>query len=350
MKGLKDMDYVIAKCYGEKGKLLTYDILEDLASSRTLDELVEKLRSTWYGSYIVEISKPYTPISIELALRRMLIDLHFDLAMKSKHPEIIRAYYMKYIISNMKTALKMKAIGRSHEEILKVLDMRAEELVGRRDILVRVVAARDLKEAVSILSGTKFGDLAAIAIDVYEREKDLKVFDAIMDRAYLSEVLKAYRQLPFGERRKVRKIVATDVDGYAITSVLRSKIWGLTPNEIRTFMVEDGVDINKDLLEKMIDAETIQDVVSILDDSPYRALLPKDMIDARFAIKQIEEAFEKLMLKRAKDSFLKDIFSVSVIIALLKLKELEVKNISIISAGIDAGISKSRIIQGIIIP
>ncbi|PUA31257.1 MAG: hypothetical protein B9J98_06980 [Candidatus Terraquivivens tikiterensis] len=345
---LKDLEYVVGKSYGLKGKLLSYSMLEELASSKNLEELVEKLRPTEYGPYVSGLPRPLRPTSIELALRRRLVEVHFDLAMKSRGAGIIQAYYMKYLASNLKTVLKGKALGKGYEELLELIDLRAEEIVRRRDAVVRAMAAKDLEEAVRSLSGTKFGEVASMAMEVYEKEGDLVVFDVAMDKAYFSEVLREFNKLSFAERRRVRKIVAVDIDGYTVLAVMRSKLWGLTVAETRRFLLDKAVNIPKETLEMMVEAEGIPDVLYLLGETPYKAILPEPSAEGATAIKSLEEAFEKLALKRASDAFLRDIFSVSVPLALLKLKELEVRNVSIIAAGVDGGLSTSRILQRVV--
>ncbi|MEM3183268.1 MAG: V-type ATPase subunit [Nitrososphaerota archaeon] len=346
---LRDLEYVIGKSYGIKGKLLSYAMLEELASSKNLDELVEKLRPTDYGPYVSNLPRPLKPISIELALRRRLIEVHFDMAMKSKNAAIIQAYYMKYLTSNLKTILKGKALGKSYEELLELVDFRAEELVKRRDIVVKAMAAKDLAEAVKSLSGTKFSDVAYLAFEVYEKEKDLAVFDTAMDKAYFSEVLEGFSKLRFAERKRVRQIVAVDVDGYMVLAIMRSKLWGLTVAEIRRFLLDKAVNISRDVINMMVEAESIPDILHILEEkTPYTSMLPELPTSGVAIIRALEEAFEKLSLERASEAFLRDIFSVSVPLALLRLKELEVRNISIIAAGIAEGLSASRILQRVI--
>ena len=59
--------------------------------------------------------------------------------------------------------LKGKALGKSYEELLPKINLRAEELVGRRDLVVKALVAQDLDEAVSVLSGSEFFEQASKA-------------------------------------------------------------------------------------------------------------------------------------------------------------------------------------------
>ncbi|MEM3066252.1 MAG: V-type ATPase subunit [Nitrososphaerota archaeon] len=345
---LRDLGYVVGKSYGLKGKLLPYATLEELAGSKNLEELVEKLRPTDYGPYVSGLPRPLKPTNIELALRRHLVEVHFDLAMKSENAGIIQAYYMKYLASNLKTILKGKALGKGHEELLEFVDLRAEELVRRRDMVVRAMAAKDLAEAVRSLSGTKFGDVAGMAMDLYEKEKDLVVFDVAMDKAYFSEVLGEFNKLRFTERKRIRQMVAADIDGYTVLAIMRSKLWRLTVAEARRFLLDKAINIPREIVDMMLEAENVSDILYILKETPYKTMLPEPSAQDAATIRLLEEAFERLALKKASDAFLRDIFSVSIPLALIRLKELEIRNVSIITAGVDGELGTSRILQRVV--
>ena len=45
--------------------------------------------------------------------------------------------------------LKGKALGKSYEKLLPKINLRAEELVGRRDLVVKALVAQDLRRSSS---------------------------------------------------------------------------------------------------------------------------------------------------------------------------------------------------------
>ena len=66
--------------------------------------------------------------------------------------EVLDAYYMKFIVSNLKLILKGKVLGKSQEEIETHVNLHAEELIKQRDIVVKALVAKDLEEAVANLN------------------------------------------------------------------------------------------------------------------------------------------------------------------------------------------------------
>ena len=74
---------------------------------------------------------------IESALRGHLADVHYSIAKTAGDSDILDAYYMKFIISNLKQILKGKVLGKSQEEIETHINLQAEELIKQRDIIVK---------------------------------------------------------------------------------------------------------------------------------------------------------------------------------------------------------------------
>ena len=66
---------------------------------------------------VSDVQKPYTSQGIESALRGHLADVHYSIAKTAGDSDILDAYYMKFIISNLKQILKGKVLGKSQEEI-----------------------------------------------------------------------------------------------------------------------------------------------------------------------------------------------------------------------------------------
>jgi V/A-type H+-transporting ATPase subunit C len=70
--------YASVKSYSQRGRLLPKSVLQTLAKSRDLDELVPRIKNTKYVDSVSKITKPYTAEKIESALRSHLADIHFS--------------------------------------------------------------------------------------------------------------------------------------------------------------------------------------------------------------------------------------------------------------------------------
>ena len=134
MGGSKNV-YASVKAYSKRGKLLAKADFQTLAESRDLEELMTRIKNTVYAEAVADVQKPYTSQSIESALRSQLADIHYSIAKTAGSSGVLDAYYMKFIISNLKLILKGKVLGKPQEEIETHINLHAEELIKQRDVV-----------------------------------------------------------------------------------------------------------------------------------------------------------------------------------------------------------------------
>ena len=151
-----------------------------------------RIKNTVYGDSINDVQKPYTSQGIESALRGQLAEVHYSIAKTAGDSDILDAYYMKFIISNLKLILKGKVLGKTQEEIENHINLRAEELVKQRDVIIKSLVAKDLEEAVASLNSVQFGDEIAKAATLYNETKNIQVFDTYFDKILYHQIGRAH--------------------------------------------------------------------------------------------------------------------------------------------------------------
>jgi V/A-type H+-transporting ATPase subunit C len=136
--------------HGLRGRMLTKGELQTLAESRDMEELVTRTKNTVYLDALAKLTKPYTAEKVEGALREYMVNMHAKMVTIAGGSTILDAYFVKYITMDLKLVLKGKALGKTYEELLPKINLRAEELVGRRDLVIKALVAKDLDEAVAL--------------------------------------------------------------------------------------------------------------------------------------------------------------------------------------------------------
>ncbi len=328
MGGSKNV-YASVKSYSKRGKLLKRSDFQTLAESRDLDELLTRIKNTIYGDSVAEVQKPYTSQGIESALRSHLADTHYSIAKSVGNSGVLDAYYMKFIVSNLKSILKGKVLGKSQEEIETHINLHAEELIKQRDIVIKALVAKDLEEAVASLNSAEFGDEIAKAVALYNEGKNIQIFDTYFDKIlyqHLASAMKNYAD------KDATKLVGMDVDFYNILSVIRGKFWGLREEQIQDLIVSQ-TPTAKDLLGKMIAAATIRDAFNELSNTKYKSLIPQTENELD-AIAEFERAFEMAIYQTALRSFTK-MFSFATIVGITKLTAFEVRNLAAIAFAVE---------------
>ena len=331
--------------HGMKGRMLTRNELQMLAEARDIEELVTRMKNTVYLDVLSKLTKPYTAEKIEGALRENLVNNHVKMVSIAGGSGVLNAYFVKYITWNLKLILKGKALGKSYEELVPKINLRAEELVGRRDIVVKALVAKNLEEAVAALAGSEFGEEAAKAAAAYKDKGDLRLFDTYIDHVFYRDLGKALTiesQSP-----EVKNIVAADIDSYNILAVLRGKYWNLSQNDIDDLIVATTSKIPKDTLQKMINIEKMSEAITELGNTVYKDIIPQSATNDINAIMQLEASFESLQLKRVISSF-RTMFSVGIMVAALKLMMIEVRNLAAIASGVEQKVPAESIMTNLV--
>jgi V/A-type H+-transporting ATPase subunit C len=260
--------------------------------------------------------------------------------------DVINAYFIRYIIWNLKLILKGKALGKHYEEILPHVNLRAEELVGRRDIIVKALVAKDLDEAIVSLTGSEFGEDAAKAANAYREKGDLQIFDTFLDHVFYRALNKALTTS--GSEVDVKAVVTPEIDSYNVLSVLRGKFWGLNERQIRDIVIATTSTISEDTVQKMINAETVTDAIGELGSTVYKEIMPQPTNDIE-AISQIEKSFEKMLFRRFLSAF-RTMFTYSTMVAAVKLKMIEVRNLSAIASAIEQKVPTDVVMSKLLLP
>ena len=343
--------YVGTKAFALRGSLLDTATVQKLAETTSMDELVNRLRSTPYTDVLSGLSPPYNARRIELALRERLATVHHSITLGAGRYGILELYYLKNIAWDLKLALKAKALNRSYEATLEYIDMKAEELVGRRDLVIKVLSARDVNEAVTLLSGTEFFTDVEKALASYIAKGEIRFFDIYIDHAVLSAISREYSLNPrlyagkSADVNGIGEMVSLDVDGYNVLTVLRSKLWGLSETEIQELRITPARRVQVPALTSMAGADSVAEAVKLVESS-YRFQLQGAQNDEEL-IDLVEDGFSKKMRETATLSFVWQGLSPGTILALVKLLEFEVSNLAAIAVGVEAGIDSKKIISKI---
>jgi len=336
--------FAAVKSYSKRGRLLPKSEFQTLAESRDLDELMTRIKNTNYADAVSKISKPFTSEKIESALKSHLADIHYSISKTAGGSKVLEAFYLKFIISNLKLILKGRILGKSQEEIETHINLHAEELIKQRDIVIKALVAKDLEEAVASLNSVEFGEEIAKAAALYNDKENIQIFDTYFDKIlyqHLAGAMKSYAD------KDATKLVGMDVDFYNILSVIRGKFWGLQEEQIQDLIVSQSPTA-KELLGKMIAAPTIRDAFNELSNTKYKSLIPQTENELD-AIAEFERAFEIAIYQTALRSFTK-MFSFATIVGITKLTAFEVRNLAAIAFAVEqkipTEITMSKLILG----
>jgi len=332
------------KSYSKRGQLLPKSDLQTLSESRDLDELMTRIKNTNYADAVSKISKPFTSEKIESALRSHLADIHYSIKKSGGGSKVLEAFYLKFIITNLKLILKGRVLGKSQEEIEPRLNLHAEELIKQRDIVLKALVAKDLEEIVSNLNSTIFGEDIAKAVAIYNDKKNIQIFDTYFDKILIQQLSASLR---ISGDKDLARPVGMNIDFYNILGILRGKFWGLDEQQIQDLLVSSTSGAPKDLLGRMVAAESVKDALNELTSTPYKEMIPQTENDID-AISEFERAFEMAIYKGAKKTFTR-MFSTATSVGITILTSYEVRNLASIAFAVEQKIPSQTTMSKIII-
>jgi V/A-type H+-transporting ATPase subunit C len=322
--------YASVKSYSQRGKLLKRSDFQTLAESRDLEELMTRIKNTIYGDAVTDVQKPYTSQGIESGLRGHLADVHYSIAKTAGDSPILDAYYMKFIVSNLKLILKGKVLGKTQEEIETHINLHAEELIKQRDIIIKALVSKDLEETVASLNSVQFGEEISKAAGLYNEQKNLQIFDTYFDKILYLQLGRALKNT---RDRDVIKLVGMDVDFYNLLSVIRGKLWGLDEAQIQDLIVAQTATISRELLGRMMSAPSVRDAFNELTNTKYKNLISQNENELD-AVAEFERSFEMALYNSSARSFSK-MFSFATIVGITKLTAFEVRNLAAIAYAVE---------------
>lgn len=336
--------YSGTKAFAVHGSLLTFGQLDEFADSDGLETLVSKLKGSAYGEFLADIQKPYDAVKMEIALQRRLAKVARSMITATSNSKVLHAYYSKFLANNLKIILKGLALEKSYEDISRFVDLYTEELVGTRDVIVRVLASKRLDEAVSTLRATLFGEAAESAVKAFVETKNFQVIDLYVDRAYYRALLNGF----LAERkakRDLRELIAIDVDAFNVTTVLRAREWGLSPTEAEQLIVDPQFKVPREILVTLSRSESASESIAQLERTPYAGIISQQDASSPEWVSLLESGFEALKYRAARRTFTWDIFSTSEALGILKLLEYEIRALSSIAFGVEQKIPRTEIMQ-----
>jgi len=341
--------YVGTKAFALRGTLIDPGTVQKLAEAASLDELVNRLKGTSYSEVVSALSPPFSARRIELALRERLAVVQNSIIKGAGRYGILELYYLKNIAWDLKLALKAKVLNRTFEETVEFLDMKAEELVGRRDLMVKILSAKDINEAVAGLSGTEFHSDAEEALASYSARGEIKFFDLFIDHAVLSAVSTEYSlnskiyASKAADANNVKEIVALDIDGYNVLSVLRARLWGLPEAEVNDLVIRPTRRVAAPVLASMAGADSTVEAVKLLE--PFYNFRIQGAQSDEDLIDMVEDGFANKMRQTSTLAFVWQGLGPSAALALVKLLEFEVGNLAAIAIGVEAHIEPKKILS-----
>jgi V/A-type H+-transporting ATPase subunit C len=319
-----------------KGQLLRDDDWVRLSETRGFAEQQRLLLATSYRQWVTE--------TLDGTIRSLGSALHqtartVEGSVPPEAADFVRAWARRSVLRNLKTILKGKALARTEDEIrAELLDL--DPGTSPPLPLAALVRAPSIESVLDLLEHTDLQHWIHEARRIYERDPTLFGLEAALDRLYYPELRNRIERLKPWDR-VVEGLVADEIDQVNLMWLLRYRLnYGLSPAETYYLLIPVTGRVGADTLKRLVRQETIAGVVGQLPEYPFAALLCRCR-----TVWQVEVELLRYRARNARRHVREAAFTLGEGLALLVLREMEIRDLLAVLEGVRFGRSRAEIIE-----
>lgn len=336
---------ILARAGAERSYLLSKEQLRRLAECKSLTELMSQLRGSRYEYLLRDLGQPSVS-EFQRILKEELVrvcDKIMDLS-----PKQIRDFLMSYLryleIENLEILIKMKGIGVSHNSLLSMLSLSVEEVFKMKERFVQAAKAEDVNAAIEIFRDTMYGPILAEGLTRYRETGSTRFFDFSLDRAYHDGLLSSTESLPRGDREVALLLAGIKVDAFNIITAIRSKFLEYPSHLIFWAITRRFYRLSEKQIRNIVSSSDVNSALDHVRESFYgKFLAPHD--DVEELITDFERKINYFILRNVNKKRIADPFTIATPLDVMLKKEVEIKNLILISSGIEFGWKSEKIVS-----
>lgn len=305
-----------------KGKMLKEEEYLELLQSKGFKNSLRILKErTHYG----ELLKEYDIEKIHRGELEIILDKHYTRIynkfinyFNGEYRKFIKNLFLRWEIEDLKIIIRGKYIGRTKEEIEKVLIGKGRLNSIDYDYLL---SSKNLEELVDRLKGSiYYNAIKNLIKDI--NEKGLFRIETELDFVYFSNIRKELKHLDKENREVISQIIGIEGDLLNLSWIYRGKkYYEITPEELFNYTIYDGYKLSKDSIKKLCYANNIEEFHHIIENTPYGWIYESDDVNnIEKKERELQKKYFNKFLKENKTNF-------SMVMSYLILYRIEVRDI-----------------------
>lgn len=330
--------YVCARVKAKKSLLLTKDNYPKLLMM-DINEIGRFLGETQYQVEMAELASRYAGVDlIELATSRNLARVLTQILDFSTGElrEMLTAYLNRWDFWNLKTIIRGKHFGASHEEIREDLVAAGELDMDDLNHLLSLETTMEVLE-----EGMRMEEimLPEEVVSAFEKEENLAPLEDHLDKLYYTRLLERIRPTTKPKRRFL-SFVMKEIDVTNLGTLLKLKAEGIPMERMLPYFVEGGDMLDIKMLEGLASAENLEQLVDELTRFRFYEHI-KDGLEKVKKTGSLTEVMLDLQRYLAEEaSKFSNVYPLSILPVLdfMMRKKIEVDNIRIIARGKESGL------------
>jgi vacuolar-type H+-ATPase subunit C/Vma6 len=307
---LADLTYAVIKASARKGTLLSDQQLTDLASSKDLKDLLNRVKERYPNlSSVAQMPK-----AIEEGL------------LNSYRQEISEFQKAAPDIS-----IILKIVRREVEEWEGV-----ELLKTQLGIIPPSGQKRTKDDIFALLNAMGFSAEAKKATQIYEKYKVPALIDSVFARQRIVDLSASLARLGGETEEKLKEFLSYKIDVFNLDLLIRGLKNDIDRNALSELLIYNGGSVKSQILMEAVKQPAIEKVLVLIEGRG----LPK-VESARDLERHFEQTVSRLMSKTYYNGYLET----GAILGYLELKLREIKDIIRIANAISRGLEPKKIVQ-----
>lgn len=307
---------------------------EKISELETLDQFIDQLNTQ--KDYQIQAS---TASEVQTRL-----DDHFNAMieqMKQDHGKKMKAFFDAYVDFTHAWMIKEVIRGlHQHREIdFNSLISRSQSKMVTS--FVKEMATTTDEDINEVLSSYGFD---TSFIDLIGKDDTIAIqLDAEIDEFFINKMEQV--PVPYKCQKAKHEYISRLIDIFTTKHILRAKQMNYHEKLCQLFVIGDGYEIPKWKSNELCEADTVKDVVDMLEGTSYHPFLKKamDHYESSSSVQPLITSLDEAMLDLVKQISQQYYVSIGPSIRFMVSKQIEIMNLKIISKGIAERIKKDMI-------
>lgn len=325
--------YANSRIQARSNYMVNEPLLLNLVEAKSLKELLSLLRETDYGG---ELEKSKDDLrSFHSALEKGFIDSILGLIELSpqKSKPLLDSYLRFFEMKILKVIYRARLMKEKVDESL-------------------VYAIGDIDERVleHLLATETIADMGVVMIPtvyrkIFEKEySSLEEFETTIDKFVFNNFVDVVKKTKMYDSKYIMDILNKKIDISNISALIKFRIRNIEKEKQKKLIINNGTELAK-RFDSLIKAESMQDFVEEFKGLDYYEPMSKALKDyeKNKAMAHFETEVYRYFKKYVTDNDLRHTLGPYPLFSYLIKKELELRNMFIISRGIEAGFSIEKI-------
>jgi V/A-type H+-transporting ATPase subunit C len=308
---------------------LSDELWAELVAAPDLAALIDVLRRTAYGPYLMEGAEgALTPRRAVYLVEGQMAEA-FRTIIRIAPPQtcpLITLLYRNFEVANLKAVLRGIMSQAAWLQVKYVLFPFGSGTVLPAEAMV---TTRSVEAAIELLRGTPYYDTLSHALKRYQTEQGLFPLEVALDLSYWREIWEAIHRLAKPDRLQALRIVGAWLDVNNLMWAIRYRVYyGLSPEELINYTLPWGFEVRDADIRAIAAGADIPPIVQRI--YPNAANIAELLAEPRKGLPALEVQLQRRIRAQCHRALAGYPFQIGVPLAYLVLKKMEIQDLTVL--------------------